>query len=313
MLHNFLFTLNLVLPVFFLVILGTALNRWHIIDDHFSKNSSKLVFNVALPTLVFLKLSQTDISSVIDWGLIAYAYLTTILFVAVVWGISAYAFHTATTRASFIQGVYRSNYAIIGLTIIMGMYGDQAFAKGAFILAFIIPLYNLIAVVLMESMVGQKKGYLNGLLAVAKNPLIWGALLGLGWSLSGWNLPKLVITTGHYLAAITLPLALLSIGSTLNWASLRKCGNVTVIATVVKLVIYPLIFTSIAVAMGYRDDNLAVLYLLYASPTAVASYIMAQAMGANARIAGNIVLATTLASVFTLTIGLFILRQLGLI
>jgi malonate transporter and related proteins len=133
------------------------------------------------------------------------------------------------------------------------------------------------------------------------------------FSYFGIALPEVLKTTGNYLAALALPLALVGIGGFLNFHDITKESSLTIVSTVLKLVVFPLVMTAAAYFLNFRGIDLGIIFILFACPTAIASFIMAEAMGANSRLAGNILLLTTLASVVTITLGLFILKENGLI
>lgn len=84
-------------------------------------------------------------------------------------------------------------------------------------------------------------------------------------------------------------------------------------ASLAKLLLVPLLLTSGAWLCGFRHVTLGVIFLLSATPTAAASYVMTRAMGGNATLAANIIAITTLGSFFTTALGLYFLRQWGLI
>ncbi len=127
------------------------------------------------------------------------------------------------------------------------------------------------------------------------------------------ELPDVLLKTGTYLAELALPLALLGIGGFLSFKDITKNHLLTIISTLLKLVIIPAAATFAAYAFGFTGNDLGIIFILFACPTAIASFIMAEAMGVNSRLAGNILLLTTLASIVTITIGFFILKQNGLI
>ena len=112
-------------------------------------------------------------------------------------------------------------------------------------------------------------------------------------------------------ARLTLPLALLCIGGTLSLAALRASSGLAIGASLLKMVWLPLLATLGACALGFRDAELAILFLYFASPTAAASFVMARAAGGNAELAAAIIVITTLAAVFTTNLGLFVLRWGG--
>lgn len=79
------------------------------------------------------------------------------------------------------------------------------------------------------------------------------------------------------------------------------------------MVILPLIFIPMVVAMGYRNSDLLAAMLAYQTPVAVSSYIMAQQAGADDQLAGQLVVFSSAVSIFTLFVTIFILRQMGLL
>jgi predicted permease len=84
------------------------------------------------------------------------------------------------------------------------------------------------------------------------------------------------------------------------------------VGVLLKLVVVPLLGTAAAWWAGYEGMVLGVLFLLLASPTAASSFSMVQALGGNARLAANLVMTTTVVSLVTISLGLFILKALGI-
>jgi malonate transporter len=116
-----------------------------------------------------------------------------------------------------------------------------------------------------------------------------------------------------------LPLALICIGGALDLSmgkgmtKSKRMNPATLSATLWKLVISPLLACGIAVTLGVRGESLAILFMLAASPSATVSFVMVQAMKGNATLAANIVVQTTLWSLASVTLGLWLLDLLDLI
>ena len=146
-----------------------------------------------------------------------------------------------------------------------------------------------------------------------KNPLLIGIALGFMMKFSGLPLPKLIEDTGNYFARMTLPLALLCIGASMNMKALKHSGVSTVAASILKLIVAPLLMVSMAIWLGVRGMELGILFFLVASPTAVASFIQVRAMGGNGEFAANIVVMSTLLGIVTVTAGLLVLKAFSLI
>jgi predicted permease len=119
--------------------------------------------------------------------------------------------------------------------------------------------------------------------------------------------------TGNFLADVALPLALVGIGGSLNLLHIRKASALAFSSAFIKLIAVPVVLTIGAYFYGFRDIDLGLIFILFACPTAIVSFIMAEAMGANSKLAGNIVLISTVASVFTMAVGIVILKELLLL
>ncbi len=312
--QNLIFSLTLVAPVFLIVALGYFLKKIGIINENFVSVSSKIVFTISLPALIFLEISSIHLEEILNIGLIAFVYAGTLVTFGVVWFISGSVSKNGKDKASFIQGSFRGNFAIIGLAIIVNYYGIDNLGKASLVLAFTIPLYNVLSVIALTLPLKDKEHhYSKTLLEIVKNPLILAVITAMPFSYFNITIPNVIRTTGDYLAAMALPLALVGIGGFMNFGEIKNESSLTIISTILKLVVFPLVMTFAAYLLGFTGIDLGIIFILFACPTAIASFIMAEAMGANSRLAANILLLTTLASVITITLGLFILKENGLI
>lgn len=313
--QNFLFILQSVTPVFLIMFLGIALKRARIINDRFVTDSSRLVFNVSMPVLIFLKLSDIDFNEVFRLGQMLYLYAATGIAVALIWLFARRTIPEDRDKGAFIQGAFRSNFAIVGLAVILNLFGEEALGKAAMVLAVMLPFHNLLSVVILTVSASpeSKLEWKTILCRVLKNPLIIAAAAATVFAVLEIPLHAIFIKTGDYLAALTLPLALLGIGGSFNLHEMKHASRAAFAAAGVKLILLPAAGTWGAVCAGMRDLDLAVVFVLFAAPTAIASFVMARAMGANSRLAGNIVIISTFGAVITLTLGLTLLKSCGLI
>jgi len=314
-LQNLIFAISLVVPVFLIVVLGYILKKVGMINDNFVSVSSKIVFNISLPALIFFQIADINLGEILNISQISFIYIGTLISFGVAWIIAEILTKSGRDKASFIQGSFRGNFAIVGLAIIANFYGVENLGKASLVLAFTIPLYNILSVIALTVPFRKERelNYKNTLIEIAKNPLIIAVLAAIPFSYLGIRIPEVVHTTGNYLSALSLPLALIGIGGFLSFKDITKENSLTIISTSLKLVIIPLTATVAAYLLGFSGMDLGIIFILFACPTAIASFIMAEAMGANSRLAANILLLSTLASVVTMTLGLFILKENGLI
>jgi len=315
MIENIIFTGNVVAPVFLLIALGYFVKRINVINENFVDVTSKFVFTVSLPALVFINIAEIDLSTVIDFNQIIYIYAATIVTFFLIWILSIPFIKEAKNLSVFVQGAYRSNYAIVGFAIISKLFGDSALGKASIVLAFALPLYNILAVIIL-TVPFRKERKLNlkrTLIEIILNPLIVAVIVGLPFSYFKIEIPSVINSTLGFLAELALPLALVGIGGSLNLQNIKKASGLAFTSSAIKVVLIPLILTSGGYYFGYRGIDLGVMFILFACPTAIVSFIMAEAMGANSKLAGNIVLISTIASVFTIAAGIVILKELSLI
>jgi malonate transporter and related proteins len=291
------------------------MKKLNIINDNFVSISSKLVFSISLPALIFSETAKVSIAEVINLKEIGFIYIVTIIVFLAVWLFSIPFIKSGSDRAVFIQGSFRGNFAIIGLALISNTFGHEGLSRASILLAFIIPLYNVLSVFALTVPLRKEKNIdFKGLvLEIIKNPLIIAVVVSLPFSFFEIKLPGIVSNVTDYLAALTLPLALIGVGGFLNFQDLKKASGIAFSSSFIKLILVPLIFSFVAYTISFDSTDLGVIFILLACPTAIASFIMAEAMGANGKLAGNIVLITTLGSIITISAGLFILKQNGLI
>lgn len=309
------FTLNVTAPVFILVFLGLLFGKIGLINDEFNRVASRLVFNVTLPTLVFLTLLHTDLTQVFAFDLLAYAALVTLAaFGWLIW--HARYIIANEDKGVFVQGSFRGNLGILGLALAANQYGDEGLALTSILLALLIVLYNLLSVVALnlwrDTTDGKGVNWRRIVSDIIKNPLIIAVFIAIPTSLYQVPLPAVVLKVGDYFSSMTLPLALLCIGAALDLSALRETSGLALKATAYKLLLLPVPMVFGAWLLGYEGMTLGVLFLVFSCPTAAASYVMARAMGGNAVLAANIVALTTLFGTLTISIGVFALHWFGL-
>lgn len=312
--QNFFLIFNLVAPVFILVAIGWILKKYSIIDDKFIKVSSQIVFNLALPALIFYEIANTDLSAKFDYKIITYSYIAIFISFGLSWVSSYFFTKTPYDKSAFIQGSFRSNYAIIGLALIINVFGKESLTQASIVLAFTIPLFNLLAVVALTFPFRKERNlkFWDTIIEILKNPLVLSVVLSIPFALLNIKPPTMVNKSLSYLSNLTLPLALIGVGGYLKFENLKSTGKEAISGSIIKLIVAPLITTYIAYLLGFRGIDMGVLFILIATPAAVASFIMAEAMGSNGKLAANLLLISTLASVLTITIGLFILKEFGI-
>ncbi|MER2490452.1 AEC family transporter [Catenovulum sediminis] len=290
-------------PVLIILLAGMFFKRIKLVDAHFVSIGNKLVFNIALPCLLFLSTASGPIGENFNLSLIGFGAIATIVSVVCVW-LLAYITIEKSKVGVFTQCAFRGNMGIIGLALCVNAFGEQIIAKAAVYLAFLTVLYNLIAVLILSD---SKSGISGIFKNLAKNPLIIAILLGGFWSQLGLSIPVVMESSLGYVAQLTLPLALICIGASLDWHSFKANHQQAAFATALKLLVLPGLAVIVAIQLGFDSESLGILFLMMATPTAAAAYIMSKQMTPHGNLAAEIITLSTALSPFTITFGLVLL------
>lgn len=299
-------------PIFVILLLGIALARVGLINDAFVDVGSRLVFNVTLPSLLFISISKTNLEETANFGLIGYALAGTATVYLLLEFLAGHIVQPREDRGVVVQGAFRSNMGIVGLAYCVNAYGERGLAAASIYLGLVTILLNVLAVITLNRSLNKHRSVLATVGAIAKNPLILGILLALPVAWAQIRLPGVLLKTGEYFAQMTLPLALLCTGASLSLKPVRDELRNAVYASAGKLVLVPVLMTTGGYFIGFRGIDLGILFLMSASPTAAASYVMTRAMGGNAGLAANIIAYTTLGSMLVTSLGVVLLHGQGL-
>ncbi|NLS14635.1 AEC family transporter [Vibrio sp. SM6] len=315
MLPILLFSLSITGPICLMLVLGVLFKRMGLINENFIEVGSKLVFQVTLPAMLFLSIANAGGGLSLAQPFILYGLLASVVFFVFTSVAVKAAFPQSADSGVIIQGSFRANTAIIGIAYVANAYGAQGVAVAALYVAVTTILYNVLATLCLTPKGGASGFQLAKLMgkSLTKNPLIISIVAGgVVYGLSV-PVPSIVTESGQYLARMTLPLALLCTGGSLDLSAMRASARAPWFATLFKLVLAPVLITLGGAWLGFRNIELAVLFFMNAAPVAAASYVMARSMGGNAALAANIIALTTLLSTFTCSLGVMVLTSLGLI
>lgn len=309
------FAISVTGPIFLVVLLGFAIRRGGMIDAAFVQTASTVVFRIGLPAILFLGVYQGGGTGSETLWLSVFMIAMTLLLAASSW---LYAHLSGIDRGDvrvFVQGVYRGNLGIIGLAFCANTFGVEGLAQASVPMGILTVLYNLMAVFMFGSGIpeARRRSGFHLAISIVRNPLIVAIVAGFAYRATGLPLPELVEDTGQYFAGMTLPLALLCIGASLDPGALRSMRGAVTAACVFKLVLAPLLFTLVGLLAGWRGQSLGILFFFGAAPTATASFIMVKAVRGNESLAAGIVAFTTVGSLVTVTLGVLILKAVELI
>jgi predicted permease len=304
------------------------LKKVGLMPEDFSKRANKLVFRALLPPMLFLNVYKIKSIGDVELGFVFYALAAIVVIYAIAVPTVMLFVKDGAKRGTLIQSVFRSNYAIIGIPLAESLFGAEGAAIASVLSAILIPVFNILAVITLSIFCkSEKKVTLRSiLLGILKNPLIDGVLLGLAalgiraifvrYSISF----RLSDVTPLYSAlssvgSLATPLALLVLGAQFEFSALKGAVRELVFGTIARCVCVPLATLSAAYfvfANSFGGAQFAALVAAFGTPVAVSTVPMAQEMGADHELAGQLVIATTLGSCITVFIASAIFKSVGI-
>ena len=312
---NFIFSINATFPIFLTMAAGMLFRKIGLMDETFASKLNKFVFVAALPALLFEDLSQVSFSQVWDMKFVLFCFGITALCIFVLVIIAAF-FVKKEDRGEFVQGSYRSSAALLGIAFIQNIYGNSGMAPLMIVAS--VPLYNVAAVLILSLMNPKQKrldkpALKKALKGVCTNPIIWGILVGVLWSLTGITMPVMIMKTIHNIGVLATPLGLMSIGASFEGRKALGKVKLTMVCTAIKLVGLAAIGIPLAIWMGFSDEKLVAILVMLGSATTVSSFIMAKNMGHEGTLSASVIMLTTLLSAVSLTGWLYLLKSLGMV
>ena len=302
---------NAVLPMCLVMALGYGTRRLGWIRREEISAINKIAFRIFLPCLLYYNVYCSDLSGSFDPLLMAYAVGGVLLTFGLSIGYTLLTEKLPERRGVMIQGMFRSNYVIMGIPVATALLGADQLGTVSILIAVIVPLFNMLAVVVLEVFRGQKPKPLHILGQIAKNPLVIGSVLGILTLAAGIRLPHILEQTIQNISAIASPLQLFLLGAFFQFSGLKTYRRELVTVSAAKLIVAPGLFLGLGALLGFRGVAFVSLIGVFASPTAVNSFTMAQQMGGDAELAGDIVVTTSAVSILTMFLWIFLFKSLG--
>ncbi len=315
MLDNFIFSLSVALPIFLVMLSGFILKRKNIIKQDFINAANFIVFYIALPLKLFNSVSQSSVAENFDLKFTAFTVIGTTLSVIIIYIYSKFVVKEDSKVGAFVHGTFRGNFVYVGFSLLENVTGAVG-PLASLVVAFVVPIYNVLAVlvlVLTNPDNKAKNQFKNAAKNIVTNPFIVAIALGIIASLINFRFPPLLQNTADYFDVLATPLALLTIGATFRVDKLFVDIKPAVAATIFKLIINPAAAVLAAFAFGLGNSEIFLIYILFGVPTSISSAIITAAMGGDENLAASIVMMTTLGSVFSLTLFVFIFRAMGIV
>lgn len=298
--NSFYLAFSVVCPLFLMMALGYGLKKLGLFHERLLNEINSLCFKVFLPLLLFINVYQSNAFEVFQFRLVIFSVVSVLASFVMVLVAILFLEKNNKKRGVLVQAIFRSNFILFGLSMIISLYGNAFVGTTALLIAFIIPIFNVLSVVALEVFSEGTVNHQKIWMGIIKNPLIIASVLAFIFVLVGIKLPKILEVTILDISKVATPLSFIVLGGSFRFSRISANIKQLFIGVTGRLLFVPMVFLSLAIFMGFRGEALGALLALFASPTAVSSYVMAQQMNGDDELAGQLVAFTSLVSIGTM-------------
>lgn len=295
------------LPVFILIIIGFAFRRYQLVGDGFWAPAERITYYVFFPALVIGSAVRANLGGADVWPMGFSLFSATFIVAMIAMAMRKRLGITDSSFTSFFQGTFRPN-TYVGVAVAFVLWGEIGVGLMAISILAVVPLANLLAVSVMVRFGDGHEGArtpLKAFIAVTRNPLIIGCIIGFGMNGLGLDLPPVIGPLLDILGRAALPVALLAVGAGLDFKPLRQNASVSLQSTVIKLVVLPAFTWLIADAMGVEGLSFVAMMLFASLSGSASSYVLAREMGGDSKLMAGIITATTIGAMLTMPLWMW--------
>lgn len=311
--ENLRLSFQVVLPLFLMLALGYGVRCLKLMDDKSLRMANNLVFRVFLPIMLFMNIYNARGKVVFRPALALFAMGCVLATFLLAFLLIPRLENENARRGVLIQGIFRSNFILFGVPLTVSLLGEGNEGMTSLLIAVVIPLYNVLAVVILEYYRGGRPDGGKILKGIVTNPLIIASLLAILFLLTGLRFPAVIEKTAGDLGGVATPLALVILGASFRFEKVRGYARQLLLGVAGRLVVVPLLFLPLAVLLGFRGAELTALLAMLASPAAIASFTMTQQLGGDDELAGQLLVFSSAFSMVTIFLWVLVLKQLCLL
>lgn len=310
--ETLLFSLMVVLPLLFFMLVGLVAKKYMPIADKTIVDLTALTFRILIPCNLFLSIYRADAFAANIWQIVLYAIVSSLIVFFVFWLFYHKTEADKSKKSALILNVFYTNLSLFGVVLSDLILGEQATGLLGLLLAFIIPLHNILAVFIVSYYSGEKANVKQVIINIIKNPFIIAVAIAFVVKGLKFTVPTVVLTVVEGFAASASPIALLALGARFKLSELGSNKTQIISGTITRLLLVPVLGILPAVALGFRGESVVALLAIFASPVAISSVALASEMKADGTLATQLLIFTTIFCIFTLFLWIFMLRAAGI-
>jgi len=297
--------LNTIFVILIMIFLGYFLKRIDLLNTKDIDVLNKLVFNVAMPCLIFSSLYSANLSNTLDLAIMPVICLIVgTVSGLIVFIILTFKNYSKKQKWSVVVPVVIGNTAFLGFPIVLGIFGQTALIRAIFYDIGTPIFFLFLSIILMVNFGGTFKEVIK---RISCFPIIWAVIIGIAFNFLNISIGEIATDLIGYLAAMSVPLIMISLGLSLRFKGLFKNLKIASLVVVVKLLIAPIIALVLVNIFGLSGIESTVAIVEAAMPSGLISLVLAVTYKLDFNLTADCVIVTTIFSLITLPIIIGIL------
>ena len=297
-----------VLPLLLMMAVGFVIRRAGIMNETSVSQTNRAVYTVFLPLLIFENIRSSTLDIGLDPWFIFYVVVAILFQFLLALCIVLLSEKNNAKRGVMLQGMFHANYVLFGVMICLNLFGSETASSASLLITIVVPLFALLSIISLAMFDGGRPGFFKTVFGVFVNPLTIACILGILCVFFDIVFPDPIEQTISTLSSIATPLAFVLLGASFGFREVKNSVRGLTLTLLMKLLIFPAIFIGVGILLGYRGGDLAVLLAIFASPAAVSTFTLAGEMGGDEQLAGQLVIFSSLLSILTIFLFIFLLR-----
>lgn len=299
----------LVLPVFLTILCGYGLAVSGGLPADQWTGVEVMSFRLLIPAVLIGAIAESELEMSRFGPLIAMLVLTLVILGVLMFLLRLIVPQSRMDNASFttlFQAGTRWN-GFISLALAEQIAGDEGILLIAVVMAFLIPLINIVNIIMLSAYSPGKFSLKTMLMTIVTNPLVQACAIGLTLSISGLSIPGPIAQSLDFIGRAALGVGLLAVGAGITFRRLLRVGPLVVLGLILRPLLAPAIFILLGSWIGLVPLQLLIGAMVMAVPAAANGYIIARRMGGNAGLYADIMTWQAIAGMLVLPGLLYLL------
>jgi hypothetical protein len=291
----------IVAPIFALIAIGYITVRTGLIGQSASEGLSAFVFVLAIPALLFRTVATADLPNLnpAPFWLAYFIPLATVWLAASLF--ARLAGRDRTERAVIGFTAAQSNTVLIGIPLILNVFGEAGRVPIVLLLAVHLPVTMTVVTVLIERG-GGAAATVKLIRSLVTHPILLGIFAGIAWRFTGQTMPAIPLSILNLLSQAAAPCALVATGMSLVRVSFSGSRLLIVAIGALKVILHPLlVFVLAKHVFALPPVWVGALTLFAACPSGINAFLVAERYRKAEAIASGTIALTTLLAVITTT------------